>query len=110
MFVKIQIYSGPIWRCCLFAYYGKGRGFGFRIVQSVISVHEYVCLCISGVSAINPLAAFYDIHGRNVRGAILLFCPGYNTIQDEILSQTLNYQDSNQVIKYSLDHCWVNRE
>jgi hypothetical protein len=31
---------------------------------------------ISGVSAINPLVAFYDIHGRK-RGAILLFCPGH---------------------------------
>jgi hypothetical protein len=37
----------------------------------------------SGVSAINPLFAFYDIHGvspmdvvkRGERGAILLFCP-----------------------------------
>jgi hypothetical protein len=29
---------------------------------------------ISGVSAINPLVAFYDIHGGK-RGAILLFCP-----------------------------------
>jgi hypothetical protein len=30
---------------------------------------------ISGVSAINPLVAFYDIHGGK-RGAILLFSPG----------------------------------
>jgi hypothetical protein len=29
---------------------------------------------ISGVSAINPLVAFYDIHGGK-RGAILLFVP-----------------------------------
>jgi hypothetical protein len=33
---------------------------------------------ISGVSAINPLVAFYDIHGRKT-GAILLFCPGQDT-------------------------------
>jgi hypothetical protein len=33
---------------------------------------------ISGVSAINPLAAFYDIHGRK-RGAILLLCSGHHT-------------------------------
>jgi hypothetical protein len=33
---------------------------------------------ISDVSAINPLVAFYDIHGRK-RGAILLFCPGHHT-------------------------------
>jgi hypothetical protein len=33
---------------------------------------------ISGVSAINPLVAFYDIHGGK-RGAILLFCPGHHT-------------------------------
>jgi hypothetical protein len=36
---------------------------------------------ISGVSAINPLVAFYDIHGRKGRGALLLFCPGHNTRQ-----------------------------
>jgi hypothetical protein len=29
---------------------------------------------ISGVSAINPLVAFYNIH-EGKRGAILLFCP-----------------------------------
>jgi hypothetical protein len=34
---------------------------------------------ISGVSAINPLVAFYDIHGEK-RGAILLFCPGQTKI------------------------------
>jgi hypothetical protein len=34
---------------------------------------------IAGVSAINPLVAFYDIHGRKKRGAILLFCPGHHT-------------------------------
>jgi hypothetical protein len=35
---------------------------------------------ISGVSAINPVVAFYDIHG-GTRGAILLFCPGRHTTQ-----------------------------
>jgi hypothetical protein len=30
---------------------------------------------ISGVRPINPLVAFYDIHGGK-RGVILLFCPG----------------------------------
>jgi hypothetical protein len=43
---------------------------------------------ISGVSAINPLVAFYDIHGVSSispftlsfeRGAILLFCSGHHT-------------------------------
>jgi hypothetical protein len=33
---------------------------------------------ISGVSAINTLVAFYEIHGGK-RGAILLFCPGHHT-------------------------------
>jgi hypothetical protein len=33
---------------------------------------------IAGVSAINSLVAFYDIHGGK-RGAILLFCPGHHT-------------------------------
>jgi hypothetical protein len=33
---------------------------------------------ISGVSAVNPLVAFYDIHGGK-RGAIFLFCPGHHT-------------------------------
>jgi hypothetical protein len=32
---------------------------------------------ISGVSAINPSVAFYDIHGE--KSAILLFCPGHHT-------------------------------
>jgi hypothetical protein len=31
---------------------------------------------ISGVRAINPLVAFYDIYGE---GVILLFCPGHDT-------------------------------
>jgi hypothetical protein len=35
---------------------------------------------ISGVSAINPLIAFYDIHEET--GAILLFCPGHHTRRD----------------------------
>jgi hypothetical protein len=35
---------------------------------------------ISGVSAINPLVAFYDIHGGK-KGAILLFCPGHQKIK-----------------------------
>jgi hypothetical protein len=37
---------------------------------------------ISGVSAINPLVAFYDILGgwRKERGAILFFCPGCNNL------------------------------
>jgi hypothetical protein len=38
---------------------------------------------ISGVSAINPLVAFYDIHGG--RGAILLFCPVHHTRQRDII-------------------------
>jgi hypothetical protein len=33
---------------------------------------------ISSVSAINPLVAFYDIHGGE-RNDILLFCPGHHT-------------------------------
>jgi hypothetical protein len=33
---------------------------------------------ISGVSDINPLLAFNDIHGRK-REAILLFCPEHHT-------------------------------
>jgi hypothetical protein len=32
---------------------------------------------ISGVGAINPLVAFYDIHEE--KGAILLFCPRHHT-------------------------------
>jgi hypothetical protein len=32
---------------------------------------------ISGGDAVNPLVAFYDIHGRK-RGAIFLFCPGHH--------------------------------
>jgi hypothetical protein len=32
---------------------------------------------ISGVSALNPLVAFYDIYGR--KGEVLLFCPGGHT-------------------------------
>jgi hypothetical protein len=36
---------------------------------------------ISAVSAINPLVAFYDIHGgkREAPLSILLFCPGHHT-------------------------------
>jgi hypothetical protein len=32
---------------------------------------------ISGVSAINPLVAFYDIYGG--KREVLLFCPGHET-------------------------------
>jgi hypothetical protein len=39
----------------------------------------------SGVSAINPLVAFYDIRGGK-RGAILLFCPGHHTRRDNFIS------------------------
>jgi hypothetical protein len=35
-------------------------------------------LSVSCVSVINPLVAFYDIHGRKERGAIILFCSGYH--------------------------------
>jgi hypothetical protein len=38
---------------------------------------------ISGVSAINPLVAFFDIYGGK-RGAILLFFPGHRKRQNEI--------------------------
>jgi hypothetical protein len=38
---------------------------------------------ISGVSAMNPFVAFYDIQERGgkrkERGVILLFCPGHHT-------------------------------
>jgi hypothetical protein len=36
---------------------------------------------VSGVSAIDPLVTFYDIHGGKERGAILLFCPGHHTLK-----------------------------
>jgi hypothetical protein len=45
---------------------------------------------ISGVSTINPLVAFYDIHGRKKRGAILLFCPGHHTRQISVKKQISN--------------------
>jgi hypothetical protein len=43
----------------------------------VVSPSPSYC-SLSGVSAINPLVAFYNIHGGK-RGAILLFCPGHHT-------------------------------
>jgi hypothetical protein len=33
---------------------------------------------VTDLSAISPIVAFYDIHGRKKRGAIRLFCPGYH--------------------------------
>jgi hypothetical protein len=36
-----------------------------------------LALSISGVSAVKPLVALYDIHGIK-RGAILLFCLGHH--------------------------------
>jgi hypothetical protein len=47
---------------------------------------------ISGVSAINPLVAFYDIHGR--KGEVLFFCSipnttrGYNNKVNVLLQQS----------------------
>jgi hypothetical protein len=36
--------------------------------------------CISGESAVNPIAAFYDIYGfMEERGVILFYCPGHHT-------------------------------
>jgi hypothetical protein len=34
---------------------------------------------ISGVSAINPSVAFYDIHGGKKEVLFLYFCPGHHT-------------------------------
>jgi hypothetical protein len=33
---------------------------------------------MSGVSAINPLVAFYDIHGGK-REVLFFYCPGHHT-------------------------------
>jgi hypothetical protein len=44
---------------------------------------------ISGVSAINPLVAFYD---TKERGAILLFCPGHHTRQKKMYEVYLRRQ------------------
>jgi hypothetical protein len=57
---------------------------------------------ISGVNAVIPLVAFYDIHGR-VRGAILLFCPGHHTrrILSQIKTISLN--------RYYCIHRWDGR-
>jgi hypothetical protein len=42
---------------------------------------------LSDVSTINPLVAFYGIHGGK-RGAILLFCPGHHTrLKDTVLAK-----------------------
>jgi hypothetical protein len=41
-----------------------------------------VCLqSISGVSAVNPLVAFYDIHGR--KGEVLFFCTVLDNNRDQ---------------------------
>jgi hypothetical protein len=40
---------------------------------------------ISGVSAINPLVAFYDIHGGNREVLFFLFCPGHHTRREVFL-------------------------
>jgi hypothetical protein len=34
---------------------------------------------ISGVSAINPLVAFYSIHGGNIEVLYYFICPGHHT-------------------------------
>jgi hypothetical protein len=34
---------------------------------------------ILGVITVNPLVAFYDIHGKKRGAAILLFCSGHHT-------------------------------
>jgi hypothetical protein len=44
-------------------------------------------LSVSGVSAINPLVAFYDIHGG--KREVLLFCPGHHTRQQQQLLITV---------------------
>jgi hypothetical protein len=48
---------------------------------------------ISGVSAINPLVAFYDIHGGK-REVLFFFCPGHHTRRFTLT--ILNNNDGNQ--------------
>jgi hypothetical protein len=45
---------------------------------------------ISGVIAINLLAVFYDIHGKE-RDAMLLFCPGHHTKHNTSTSYNTSY-------------------
>jgi hypothetical protein len=52
---------------------------------------EPIAVCsqsISGVSADNPLVAFYDIHERK-RGTILLFGPGHETNSMNVTSNCI---------------------
>jgi hypothetical protein len=53
-----------------------------RIIAEVTGGKPIVVtsLSISGVRAINPLAAFYDIYGR--LGEVLFFCSVPDTIRD----------------------------
>jgi hypothetical protein len=53
---------------------------------------------ISGVSAINPLVAFYDIHGR--KGEVLLFYFVPDTTRDELeICLGKVHDDDNKCIK-----------
>jgi hypothetical protein len=40
---------------------------------------------ISGVSAINPLVAFYDIHGGKREVPFILFCSGHHTRRNYLI-------------------------
>jgi hypothetical protein len=50
--------------------------------QNDLSYEEYCRrdVSISGESAVNPLVAIYDIHGR--KGKVLFFCSVLDTTQD----------------------------
>jgi hypothetical protein len=42
---------------------------------------------ISGVSAINPLVTFYDIHGGKREVLFILFCPGHHTRHSRVIQE-----------------------
>jgi hypothetical protein len=54
---------------------------------------------ISGVSAINLLVAFYDIH-EGKREAILLFCPGHHTRRSLVLLRKLKLHAISYVVYF----------
>jgi hypothetical protein len=60
---------------------------------------------ITGVSAINPLVAFYDIHGGK-KGAILLFCPGHHT---RLINNKLKYLGNTFKMISNAQYCLLHK-
>jgi hypothetical protein len=75
----------------------RSKLWGTLQAWQVVSPSPSYCSLISGVSANNPLVAFYDMHGGKRK--ILLFCPAHHT-RHPIFSPVF------ETLTHYLLYCW----